>query len=190
MNTRYKVTTSEGRILRSRYVMEQHLGRKLRPEEVVHHKDENPQNDAIENLKLYATQAEHAQFHSSKRRTRPDSAVCLTCGITYKVPKKGRRPKIKDGKGYCSTCPQPRMCTRRLSVVPSQSSLTDAQCAEIAAWSKSVEARIGEAPAIKAEHDRIPGQPVMASRTLFAHPEDYLALQRWADRQEPLGWLR
>ncbi len=46
-------------ILEHRYVMEQNIGRYLRPEEVVHHIDGNPANNAIENLRLYANQAEH-----------------------------------------------------------------------------------------------------------------------------------
>lgn len=46
-------------ILEHRYVMEQHLGRYLLPEEVVHHIDEDPANNAIENLRLYSSQAEH-----------------------------------------------------------------------------------------------------------------------------------
>lgn len=46
-------------ILEHRYVMEQHIGRYLEPGEVVHHIDGNPRNNAIENLRLYASQAEH-----------------------------------------------------------------------------------------------------------------------------------
>lgn len=46
-------------VLEHRYVMEQHLGRYLHPEEVVHHVDEDPSNNAISNLRLYASQAEH-----------------------------------------------------------------------------------------------------------------------------------
>jgi|CXWJ01.1.fsa_nt_gi hypothetical protein len=46
-------------ILEHRYVMEQYLGRYLEPGEVIHHVDGNPRNNAIENLRLYASQAEH-----------------------------------------------------------------------------------------------------------------------------------
>jgi len=46
-------------VLENRFVMEQHLGRYLLPSEVVHHIDENPNNNAIENLCLYASQSEH-----------------------------------------------------------------------------------------------------------------------------------
>lgn len=53
-------------ILEHRWIMEQHLGRYLEPTEVVHHRDGNPRNNAIENLHLYATQTDHmADAHSA-----------------------------------------------------------------------------------------------------------------------------
>ena len=42
-----------------RLVVEQHLGRFLHPSEVVHHLDDNPQNNAIENLQVFANNGEH-----------------------------------------------------------------------------------------------------------------------------------
>jgi hypothetical protein len=54
-------TSSSGTayILEHRLVMERHLGRYLTPAEVVHHRDENPRNNDICNLQLFASQAEH-----------------------------------------------------------------------------------------------------------------------------------
>lgn len=46
-------------ILEHRLVMERHLGRYLDPSEVVHHIDENPLNNDVANLRLFATQREH-----------------------------------------------------------------------------------------------------------------------------------
>jgi hypothetical protein len=43
-------------------VMELHLGRRLLPHEVVHHRDENKTNNAIENLEL-KTHASHSSDH-------------------------------------------------------------------------------------------------------------------------------
>lgn len=54
-------------ILEHRLVMEQHLGRYLLPEEVVHHIDENPRNNSIENLQLFANSAEHRHIAHGKK---------------------------------------------------------------------------------------------------------------------------
>lgn len=54
-----------------RYVMAQHLGRDLTEKEVVHHNDENPRNNDLSNLTLFASQAEHLDFH----RRNPPPAI-------------------------------------------------------------------------------------------------------------------
>ncbi len=55
-------------VYRSRLTMEAHLGRYLLPEEVVHHGDMDKGNDSIENLYLFANDAEHTAFHHKMRR--------------------------------------------------------------------------------------------------------------------------
>lgn len=45
-----------------RYIMEQHLGRKLNRHEVVHHKDGNKQNNNIDNLVIMHL-SEHSREH-------------------------------------------------------------------------------------------------------------------------------
>jgi hypothetical protein len=56
-------------ILEHRLIMEQHLGRYLEPAEVVHHIDENPSNNAIDNLRLYSSQADHIrEAHPTRQR--------------------------------------------------------------------------------------------------------------------------
>jgi hypothetical protein len=52
-----------GQILLSRFTMENHLGRRLSIHELVHHKDENPFNNQIENLVL-CTRSEHKHIHA------------------------------------------------------------------------------------------------------------------------------
>lgn len=49
-----------------RYIMEQELGRKLTRDEVVHHEDENPRNNNVDNLKIM-TRSEHFRLHGLKR---------------------------------------------------------------------------------------------------------------------------
>ena len=48
-----------GRMLESRVVMERKIGRYLLPSEVVHHRDDNRQNNDPENLELFANNADH-----------------------------------------------------------------------------------------------------------------------------------
>lgn len=48
-----------GYVREHRLVMEQQLGRYLDPKEVVHHRDNNPQNNAPENLEVFGSNARH-----------------------------------------------------------------------------------------------------------------------------------
>jgi hypothetical protein len=51
------------RVYRARLVMEQAIGRKLRPEEVVHHINRDCTDDRLENLQLYGSHSEHMKDH-------------------------------------------------------------------------------------------------------------------------------
>lgn len=58
---------SSGYVREHRLVMEQHIGRRLLPAEVVHHKDGDRQNNAIENLRLFRRNAEHLKHELTGR---------------------------------------------------------------------------------------------------------------------------
>lgn len=50
-------------ILEHRMIMEEHLGRPLKPKEVVHHIDEVRTNNHIDNLRLFPSNKEHLEYH-------------------------------------------------------------------------------------------------------------------------------
>jgi hypothetical protein len=49
-------------------LMEQHLGRKLSPDEVVHHADMDVNNNNISNLELFDSKSSHSRFHWATNR--------------------------------------------------------------------------------------------------------------------------
>lgn len=51
-----------------RIVVEKKIGRKLTPIEVVHHLDENKQNNKIENLMFFKNDSEHIKFHNKVKQ--------------------------------------------------------------------------------------------------------------------------
>lgn len=57
----------KGRILEHRHVMEEHLGRRLLPEEQVHHKDHRKDNNDINNLELCPDDKSHKEQHAFTR---------------------------------------------------------------------------------------------------------------------------
>jgi hypothetical protein len=61
-----------------RLVMESHIGRFLRPEEVVHHRNDNPKDNSYRNLKLYPNNSAH-KADDAKRRNRDAKGRLLPC---------------------------------------------------------------------------------------------------------------
>lgn len=61
------------RVLVHRYVMEQHLGKKLTKDEHIHHKNGNKLDNRLENLQI-VSQLEHNLVHKRK------FIYCPTCG--------------------------------------------------------------------------------------------------------------
>lgn len=74
--------TLSGSVSEHRLMMEVVLGRYLGQSEVVHHLDDNPQNNNPENLRLFATNADHLRHEltgrkkSSPRKPAPDDLRC------------------------------------------------------------------------------------------------------------------
>lgn len=85
--------------LYSRAVMEAHVGRPLRSDEIVHHVNGNPADDRIENLRL-TTRSEHIAIHrdellAAQGRRRREPQPCFHCGQPFVRGKATQR--------YCST---------------------------------------------------------------------------------------
>lgn len=72
-----RLTRERHSVLIHREVMEHHLGRKLAANEVVHHKDGNPANNAIENL-VVKDLAQHSSGHANPPRMA--TFACAWCG--------------------------------------------------------------------------------------------------------------
>lgn len=70
-----------------RLIMENHLGRYLTSEEVVHHKDENRSNNVIENLEL-TTNSEHIRHHHPAYL---EPIACKKCGKIFQPEKYTRK---------------------------------------------------------------------------------------------------
>jgi hypothetical protein len=105
----YKSITVGGKQVRvHRYLMQQHLGRPLTHEDIVHHKNGNIHDNAIGNLVLM-TRSEHARIHSDVIAIRPKNGRVLKCSVCGKKRYYSPDPLKRLGrlgKYRCSTCRQ------------------------------------------------------------------------------------
>jgi len=84
-----------------KYLMQRRLGVNLSPNEVVHHKDENPLNNEERNLEV-KTRATHSSDHHAP--TEWVSFVCPQCGCEAVKKAKHVRSNRRQGKAgpFCS----------------------------------------------------------------------------------------
>jgi HNH endonuclease len=90
----YRVVKLNGRWhYEHRLKMQVHLGRRLGPDDIVHHKDGNPLNNDLDNLEVLSPGA-HSRHHNLKH---PLVLVCENCGIEF-TP----HPSNRGRQRFCS----------------------------------------------------------------------------------------
>ena len=66
--TEHPFANSRGYVPEHRLVMEQKIKRFLEPEEKIHHRDQNRENNDFDNLELFGTQVAHAKVKTTSKR--------------------------------------------------------------------------------------------------------------------------
>lgn len=102
-NTGYAQVYVNGKVVGyHRYIMEEHLGRKLSPEEVVHHINGDKLDNRIENLEVVLV-SEHSRNHRLLEGKVLDM-ICPFCGSIFKKKKWYVDDKLRKGRKniFCS----------------------------------------------------------------------------------------
>ena len=84
-----------------RVLVENELGRLLGKDEVVHHRDENKQNDSIENLEV-KSRSSHARDHV--KYAEPVQLTCPKCGTQFQLQPSVYRWRLKHKVDRRLTC--------------------------------------------------------------------------------------
>lgn len=86
--------TQDGYVMEHRLVVERTLGRFLRPEEVVHHRNHDPGDNRLENLELMPSQTAHRERHGYF-----EDHSCAACGAPVRRSAAHRR---RWTRAFCS----------------------------------------------------------------------------------------
>ncbi len=109
LDPRHPLARKDGKVMLSRHLMSRHLGRWLRPGEVVTYRDGNPGNLAIENLELTTIGK-----LSHLNRNNPTILYCPYCGLPFKVS-----PSHKNRRIYHSDACR-RLADRKFEIDPEE----------------------------------------------------------------------
>jgi len=136
------VTENGRRVARRehRVLMERHLGRKLEPWEVVHHKDENPANNDLSNLEVVEFGA-HTGEHSKGRRKNADARRSMEAFALMREELKRERSVKSDlleaGEGL--------LAAYRAAIQLADNAALDGVLKHPASWASIMEATIARA---------------------------------------------
>lgn len=101
MAYRYKTVKRNGKtVLLHRHVAEQVLGRKLAPDEHVHHANEQRLDNRPANLEVLPASIHH-QLHADERLRHPRTKQCQVCGTEF-TPHPTKRKRAKTCSKPCA----------------------------------------------------------------------------------------
>lgn len=94
--------TKHGYVLAHRVIIENHLGRILNKNEVVHHKDGNKKNNNIDNLEVLDI-VKHSRMHSNKHGHQMVKLKCPWCKKVFDIPR-NKSFLVHINKFNCTCC--------------------------------------------------------------------------------------